>query len=415
MSEDKGNASKDRDEDEGEEMSFKPQDFFIGMMDFFSILMPGALMSYLVKNQIAFWAGKGGTFPLNNAENDLIFLFSAYLLGHFIFLIGSHLDDLMYNPIRSWTYRHQIKKLSEGKRLSYKWCRKLAQSKWLFGKNPDAAVMRAEISKAESLGPHSASSAVNAFQWSKARLSMDHPEGLATVQRFEADSKFFRSFIIVLVPAGIVVGAHGHWPISVICGCMWPLALWRYIEQRFKSTQHAYWNVLTFDAAKNHSTAPSARKGSLTHAGGVVYRLENGTAKYLLVESNDKKHEWVLPKGHIEPGEGPGETAVREVREESGIWAGVVKWIGDFDFRSGAGTTPVRFFLMELKEEGGKEPPEVRKSMWAPHNIEKEKGLYPETVEILKQAEAIRISEGKKNRRRSQVHRMDKLVEVRPA
>jgi hypothetical protein len=39
---------------------------------------------------------------------------------------------------------------------------------------------------------------MNGFQWSKIWLSEKHPEGLFAVQRFEADSKFFRSFVIVL-------------------------------------------------------------------------------------------------------------------------------------------------------------------------------------------------------------------------
>jgi hypothetical protein len=32
-------------------MSFEPEKFFIGLMDFFSILLPGALLTYLVMDE----------------------------------------------------------------------------------------------------------------------------------------------------------------------------------------------------------------------------------------------------------------------------------------------------------------------------------------------------------------------------
>jgi 8-oxo-dGTP pyrophosphatase MutT (NUDIX family) len=38
---------------------------------------------------------------------------------------------------------------------------------------------------------------------------------------------------------------------------------------------------------------------------------------------------WALPKGNIDPGESPAETAVREVREETGIEGRLVAKLGD--------------------------------------------------------------------------------------
>jgi 8-oxo-dGTP pyrophosphatase MutT (NUDIX family) len=38
---------------------------------------------------------------------------------------------------------------------------------------------------------------------------------------------------------------------------------------------------------------------------------------------------WALPKGNIDPGESPAETAVREVREETGIEGRLVEKLGD--------------------------------------------------------------------------------------
>lgn len=51
-------------------------------------------------------------------------------------------------------------------------------------------------------------------------------------------------------------------------------------------------------------------------AGGVVFNADG--AVLLLRHVNGT---WVFPKGHIEPGEGPLETALREVEEEAGVVA----------------------------------------------------------------------------------------------
>ena len=59
---------------------------------------------------------------------------------------------------------------------------------------------------------------------------------------------------------------------------------------------------------------------SLIHsAGAVLYTVENGQRHYVLVR--EKNGSYGLPKGHVEPGETLAETALREVREETGVTA----------------------------------------------------------------------------------------------
>jgi 8-oxo-dGTP pyrophosphatase MutT (NUDIX family) len=79
------------------------------------------------------------------------------------------------------------------------------------------------------------------------------------------------------------------------------------------------------------------------------------------VRAKGKPQEWVLPKGHIEPGESMQETAVREVREESGVWARVECPLRDDSFTVKKELVKVRFYLMEAAEVGkpvekGREP-----------------------------------------------------------
>jgi 8-oxo-dGTP pyrophosphatase MutT (NUDIX family) len=60
-----------------------------------------------------------------------------------------------------------------------------------------------------------------------------------------------------------------------------------------------------------------------TSSGGCVYKVENGQVFWLLGKHSGY-HKWVLPKGLIEAGETPEETAVRETREELAVTAKVI-------------------------------------------------------------------------------------------
>ena len=54
--------------------------------------------------------------------------------------------------------------------------------------------------------------------------------------------------------------------------------------------------------------------------GAVLFTVEKGIKKYLIVESN----YFGLPKGHVEDDETEQETALREIKEETGIDAKIV-------------------------------------------------------------------------------------------
>jgi len=64
----------------------------------------------------------------------------------------------------------------------------------------------------------------------------------------------------------------------------------------------------------------AARRGKARierSAGGVVTRSIGGVLHVLVIR--DPYKNWGLPKGHLENGEGPGEAALREVEEETGL------------------------------------------------------------------------------------------------
>jgi 8-oxo-dGTP pyrophosphatase MutT (NUDIX family) len=367
-------------------MNFEPQKLFIGLVDFFSILMPGALLTYLGKDWATTKLGVTKGLPLDSTEAVFVFLFASYLLGHFAFLISSTLDDWVYDPLRGWTAWGQISRhLAQGRKLSPLWRRNLAMSNLLFHRNADTAVMQAQRIKARTLDRIAAESSINTFQWCKARLTKDLPDGLLAVQRFEADSKFFRSFVVVLTVLMVFYAVRSNW-VAAICGVAVLPAMWRYIDQRFKATQQGYWFVITLEAMRPEPTTTVPRSDGLTHSGGVVYRGRGASAEFMLVQASRDRSQWVLPKGHIEPGEAPRATAVREVQEESGHWARIVRWLEDAPLTTELDAPVVRWFLMELAEETVEWPPENRQRVWLHVEDAKVKASFPESRRLLEEA-----------------------------
>ena len=54
------------------------------------------------------------------------------------------------------------------------------------------------------------------------------------------------------------------------------------------------------------------------YCGAIVYRKHHGNLEILLIKHINSGH-WSFPKGHVEEGESEMETAVREIKEETGI------------------------------------------------------------------------------------------------
>jgi ADP-ribose pyrophosphatase YjhB (NUDIX family) len=371
-------------------MGFEPQKFFIGVIDLFSVLLPGAVLTFLLKGPL--WRLLGYK---PGSDEVVIFLVVSYLLGHFIFLIGSAvLDDHIYDPVKAATLAEQVRSVAKGEKLSPSWARLLAK---VFVKNNTAPPVRHAVKiKEYYLDPLNATPSINAFQWAKAQLTLDHPEALASVQRFEADSKFFRSLFVVLCIICPWSAVTHQYPLAIACVPLLVLAFWRYFDERGKATNQAYWYVITLESQRKdgyRSTATIPASG-FTHAGGVVYRGTssgpfNGGAKrveYLLVRATDDPRRWVLPKGHIKPGEKLQETAVREVHEESGVWAGIKGPLGESSYTFKDKPIKVQFYLMEaLKQERPIE--RKRKHAWVDLEEALERNLVERHRELLKQAE----------------------------
>lgn len=68
-------------------------------------------------------------------------------------------------------------------------------------------------------------------------------------------------------------------------------------------------------------------------AGGVLVKRIKGRPHVAAIRPQGKPEGlWALPKGNLDPGETPAETAVREVREETGVEGGLGEKLGDVKY-----------------------------------------------------------------------------------
>lgn len=79
-------------------------------------------------------------------------------------------------------------------------------------------------------------------------------------------------------------------------------------------------------------------------AGGIIVWRDRVVLRRTL------RGEWVFPKGWIDPGETVQETAIREVREETGVKAEIVSDIGTACYEAEGETRNVAYFLMRVTD-----------------------------------------------------------------
>jgi 8-oxo-dGTP pyrophosphatase MutT (NUDIX family) len=68
-------------------------------------------------------------------------------------------------------------------------------------------------------------------------------------------------------------------------------------------------------------------------AGGVLVKTIRGRAMVAAIRPQGKPEgTWALPKGNLDPGEEPAQTALREVLEETGVEGRLVEKLGDVKY-----------------------------------------------------------------------------------
>ena len=198
-------------------MSYKQNDFLIGISELVSILLPGALASYILLPTLEQAARSHGLPQLPEAGNWVAFILLSYFLGHLIFLVGAWLDkpyDLLRQRFRP---REKDKAYAAA-----------------------TAVAKAMLEDAFE--------ATNTYKFATALLSLRHEAAAAEVRQFEADSKFFRSLTVLMGLLLVLYWGDLNTKEVAIVGLLLVACFWRYLERRWKSTRRAFEYVVTVAA-----------------------------------------------------------------------------------------------------------------------------------------------------------------------
>ena len=119
----------------------------------------------------------------------------------------------------------------------------------------------------------------------------------------------------------------------------------------------------------------------LTHAGCVVFRNDEDRVRFLVISSSTGEH-WVLPKGHIDPGETPETTALRELAEETGVLGEIIRPLSVQSFDINGREIVIQYFLVRMT--GSQEATENRKLLWKELNEAREILSFIEGQQALK-------------------------------
>lgn len=222
----------------------KPSDFFLSVVDFFAVLLPGASIVYLLQPIIvmpALWS------PASPTQGWVVFLVLAYIAGHLLHAVGSWLlDDYVYGKlyIPLWRSSHwRAAKLA-----------RQANPSALHEDKEAASTLLARVYLTTDANPQG----TNYYDWCLSDVRRRCPAGATEVDRVQADSKFFRSMVFVFLVAGLIsLGKCLVWWVSVGAVALAVFAIWRFCELRWTATKRVYEYYLLL-SRQNHETGSAA-------------------------------------------------------------------------------------------------------------------------------------------------------------
>jgi hypothetical protein len=248
-----------------------PGELFIGVIDFFAVLVPGVIAASLIAEAMG--------ADLEHAGNVFIagLVTAGWVLGNVLHGIGSWLDPLLYDPLfkpsdppvaeckppdsadREAQKKGILQKLTSARESLRKY----------FHKNDRLHHLAIEITdypgKKEQTGETTSADVPGGmYQWARAWLNSHSPESTFILDRHEADSKLFRSLAVLFLIAIPILIARpvASSPQAVLAPTCWQLiaehrtaliilaiagllfSLWRYCDLRNKMIRQCYLNYV---------------------------------------------------------------------------------------------------------------------------------------------------------------------------
>lgn len=138
-------------------------------------------------------------------------------------------------------------------------------------------------------------------------------------------------------------------------------------------------------------------------SGGIIFRRRGGKVEIALIAVKGG-NVWCLPKGIVDKGENPEETALREVREETGLTGRILGRIGSISYwyfikeENAKCKKTVDFYLMEYEKGSTKDHDwEVDEASWVPIEEAAERASYKGDRRIIEKAKEMITEHVRKN------------------
>lgn len=171
----------------------KPSDFFVGVVDLFAVLLPGATFAFFLKRAPSLC---DLLTPLiddlpEGAARWAAFLIASYILGHFIFAVGSFfLDDLYDVSYKKWFVRRKhVQELNDQVKVHLKsWTRDSGNE--ITGSKPAIVIPGQPAIPGELVDN-------DVFNLATSFVRVQSGPAAVEIDRAEADSKLFRSLTIL--------------------------------------------------------------------------------------------------------------------------------------------------------------------------------------------------------------------------
>jgi hypothetical protein len=179
-------------------MSEQPKDYFLGALDFFGILVPGAVVIVFLRLQNRDLATLiSGAMEFQGNQGFIAFLVAAYLAGYLINMTSLILDHL------TGSFQHRLYERSEGRDLY----------------NRASELLKQNVS-------HRDRSLIGVYAWACASVRDRSPLWRVDIDRLDAHTALFRGMCFVFAITGLFEFRHLH-PIRGILGlvgaglCFW--------------------------------------------------------------------------------------------------------------------------------------------------------------------------------------------------
>lgn len=232
----------------------KPGDFFVSVTDLFSIILPGTATAYILLKveehkgmDLLSLRTLGG-----KTEGYVAFFVVAYLLGHLTDMVGATILDWIYDhTYRTWrggSFRAWLRGTG-----GHRSAGRIGLLDLLFDASQPTNTL---LHRAKQLSQPGMPSGDRVYQWSRAWVQIKSPGVFGDTERLQANSKFFRGFVIVAIISAVLAPClirEFHSGPRIVCIVLALVAFLRYADLRWKAVQHVY---RCFIALRSESPPP---------------------------------------------------------------------------------------------------------------------------------------------------------------